>query len=396
MIKNYPNAEYQKSNQINNVLVEKLTNLAVIGLHDMYIDDQLEFAFKKKLTDRGFVLEGQNIRYTLINLIGLYKAECNGFDIKIDLKKVIRNKIKNADKLEGVGEIGLLLWATSLISVEDLLKILTKINFQSILENYKDAEMKLTMELSWLMIGLLMASTFSPVFKKSIGNLPEKLYELTRNNYGGSGIFGHQDSSNFSGRFRGNIGSFADQVYPIYAFSLFSKLRDNEEASLIASECADTLCEHQGDNGEWLWHYDSRDGSLISKYPIYSVHQDAMAPMALFAVQKCTGKNYEDNIYKGLDWLINNPENASMIDEENNMIWRAIGPSTAHRKFKSTLAQLGFNTNEEYSSVEVTKECWSYHLGWLLHAFAGRGKRDKNQKEMDNFRLKDLKLYNIK
>lgn len=396
MSQNYPNAEHQKSNQITKELVDKLTNLAVIGLHDMYIDNQLEFAFKKKLTDRGFVLEGNNIRYTLINLIGLYKAECNGFDIKIDLKKIIRDKIKNADKLVGVGEIGLLLWATSLISVEDLLKILTKINFQSILENYKDAEMKLTMELSWLLIGLLMASTFSPIFKKSIGNLPEKLYELTRNNYGGSGIFGHQDSKNFSGRFRGNIGSFADQVYPIYAFALFSKLRDNEEASLIATECADTLCDHQGDNGEWLWHYDSRNGSSISKYPIYSVHQDAMAPMALFAVQKCTGKNYENNIYKGLEWLVNNPENASMIDEENNMIWRAIGPSTAHRKLKSTLAQFGFNTNEEYNNIEVTKECWSYHLGWLLHAFAGRGNRFKNQKVNDNFKLKDLKLYNIK
>ena len=34
-------------------------------------------------------------------------------------------------------------------------------------------------------------------------------------------------------------------------------------------------------HGQWWWHYDVRDGSVVERYPVYSVHQHAMAPMAL-------------------------------------------------------------------------------------------------------------------
>jgi hypothetical protein len=393
MIKKYQNAELQRSSKKQIMFIDSILKLAVNGLNDMFIEAELEFAAKKKLVDDEIILDGRNTRYTLINLIGLYKAQCNGYNIKIDLKKVLASQVKKADKFDGIGEIGLLLWATALISPEKLLKILTKINFQNILNTYKDAKNKLTMEHSWLLIGVLVASTFNETFKNSIGTLPEKLFKIIRKNYGGSGIFKHQDDNKILGKFRGNIGSFADQVYPIYAFSLFSKLRNNEEALLIANECANTLCNNQGENGEWLWHYDSRDGNVISKYPVYSVHQDAMAPMALFAVQKASGIYYQDYILKGLDWLV---ENAEMIDTKNNIIWRSINPPEAHRKFKSTLAHFGISTDEEYNNLEVTKECWSYHLGWLLHAFAGRGNNIDIPEIESLSQQKELKLYNIK
>ena len=396
MIKKYQNAELQRSDDKHKVLINKLVNLSITGLTDMFVETELEFASKKKLNGKDLILEGRNTRYTYINLIGLHKAQCNGFNVKIDLKKVVNSHVKKAEKLEGIGEIGLLLWATALISSEELLRILTKINFENILTSYKDAKNKLTMELSWLLTGVLVASTFNETFKNSIGNLPEKIFRIIRKNYGGSGIFRHQDNNKITGKFRGNIGSFADQVYPIYAFSLFSKLKNNEEALLIATECANTLCSHQGENGEWLWHYDSRNGNVISKYPVYSVHQDAMAPMALFSVQKASGIYYEDYILKGLDWLFENPEKVEMIDSKNNLIWRSIAPPETHRKIKSTLAHLGINTNEEFSNLEVTKECWSYHLGWVLHAFAGRRTR-LDDLESDSLSIeRKPKLYNIK
>ena len=396
MIKTNQNVELQNSSQKHKLLINNLVEIAVNGLNDMFIESEQDFASKKKLIGDEIILEGRNTRYTLINLIGLYKAKCNGFNVKIDLKRVVISNLKKAEKFDEVGEIGLLLWATALISPEDLSKILTKINFQNILTSYNDANNKYTMELSWLLIGVLIASTFNETFKKSTGTLPDKLFRIIRKNYGGSGIFKHQDDNNISGKFRGNIGSFADQVYPIYAFSLFAKIKNNEEALLIANECANTLCNHQGENGEWLWHYNSRDGNKISKYPVFSVHQDAMAPMALFAVQKATGIYYENYIFKGLNWLIENSENADMIDAENNLIWRSIAPPVAQRKLKSTLAHLGINTNEEYNKLEVTKECWSYHLGWLLHAFAGRTNIRNDYKSDSLATEKDFKLYNIK
>ena len=384
MIKKTQNKELQRSKENQKELIDELVELAVNGLNDMFIESELEFALKKKLDGEDLILEGRNTRYTLINLIGLYKAECNGFKINIDLKKVLKNKIKNANKLDGVGDIGLLLWATSLISYEELPKLLTKINFQNILTSYKDAESKLTMELSWLLIGLLMASTFSTTFKKSVGNLSDIVYKILRNNYGGKGIFTHLSTDSPHGKFRGNIASFADQVYPIYAFVLYSQQTGNEESLLIAEETALKICQFQGENGEWMWHYNASTGEVISKYPVYSVHQDAMAPMALFAIQKATKKNYEEHIARGLDWLTKNPLQYNMISRKNNAIWRAIEPDNTHRKIRSTLSSLGLNLPNEYKNLEVLKECWSYHLGWILHAFAGRTTSSNHAQKKDD------------
>ncbi len=98
----------------------------------------------------------------------------------------------------------------------------------------------------------------------------------------------------------------------------------NEEALLIAEETANAVCELQGDNGEWMWHYNAKSGEVISKYPVYSVHQDAMAPIALYSIQSATSNNYEKYILKGLDWLSNNVLNINMVSEEHCAIWRAI------------------------------------------------------------------------
>ncbi len=85
---------------------------------------------KGNLTDSILSVEGKNTRYTLINLIGLYKAEKNDYNIssktKIDLKLILSNQINKLSKYESAGDIGLLLWATSLISPEEIHTIFPK------------------------------------------------------------------------------------------------------------------------------------------------------------------------------------------------------------------------------------------------------------------------------
>lgn len=382
---------FQENPKYNN-LIDTLVSVSVDTLQEMYIPEKYDFFVKKKLLNNKIHFEESSIRYTLINLIGLYKAESNNIKINIDLEEILSFHISRADKLKGIGELGLLLWATSLISPNKLNNILTKINFNDILTKYEDASKKLTMELSWFLTGILMASTFSEVFKVAIGKLPEKVYTILRNNYGSSGIFSHQSTNTISGKFRGNLASFADQVYPIYVLSLYSKLKNNHEASLIADECATKLCELQGENGEWFWHYNSKTGKVISKFPIYSVHQDAMAPMALFAVQRATGNNYEKYIYKGLDWIINqNLLNENIYMNNENIICRAIQPSKTHRKFRATLSHLGLSPNEDYNNLSILKESWSYHFGWILFAFAGKINNPKvnkiEEQPFNNFRI---------
>ena len=144
-------------------------------------------------------------------------------------------------------------------------------------------------------------------------------------NYGGKGIFGHLRKSPARGWFRGRIGSFADQVYPIYALTLYHKVFGSGQALDVAIKCADTICQHQGVLGQWWWHYNSATGQVVGTYPVYSVHQEGMAPMALYLVGETAGKDYSAPIIKGLEWIRGKNElGVNMIDRERNVIWRCL------------------------------------------------------------------------
>jgi len=72
--------------------------------------------------------------------------------------------------------------------------------------------------------------------------------------------------------------------------------------------CAEAICRMQGPSGQWWWHYDARNGRIFERYPVYAVHQDGMAPMALFALGEVARLDFSEPIYKGLAWISGNNE----------------------------------------------------------------------------------------
>jgi hypothetical protein len=384
------NSNYQLAENLKNKeIITNLIQISLDGLHEMYLPDQFKFALKKKVLYNTFQLEDSSIRYTLINLIGLHKAESHNIPINIDINKILLHQINNAEKYNGVGEIGLLLWSAALISPENIPNILTRVNFKTILMSFKDAKSKLTTELSWLLTGLLMASTFCEEFKSSIGNLTEKVYSEIRNNYGGTGIFKHQTNNTIVGKFRAHIATFADQIYTIYAFSLYSQQTNNKEALLIARECALKLCELQGNDGEWMWHYNSKTGNIVNSYPIYSVNQLALAPIALSAIQKASGIDFSIYINKGLEFILKNNSN-EIIDMKRNIILDGISSNTMQRKFNSTFNFVRKVQKSKDGKIKSMQECSSYNYGWILHALSGKlnQHREKPVNNRNNFNQK--------
>ena len=88
---------------------------------------------------------------------------------------------------------------------------------------------------------------------------------------------------------------------------------------------ADTLCRLQGPKGQWWWHYDVKTGIVAEEYPVFSVHQDGMAPMALLAIDEAGGTDHSYCIQKGLSWL--NEDNElieQMVVANKGVIWRDI------------------------------------------------------------------------
>jgi hypothetical protein len=175
---------------------------------------------------------------------------------------------------------------------------------------------------------------------------------------------------------RGRIGSFADQVYPIYGMTKFWQVFGEPAARESALHCAEAICKAQGPLGQWWWHYDSANGQVVDGYPVFSVHQHAMGPMALLALGDATQSDYSRSIFHGLRWINSRNElNFEMEDASARLIWRCVFNSSLAPQ-KKVKALFGLRSEgepqESPRNLSVRFECRPYELGWLLYAFAGR------------------------
>ncbi len=98
---------------------------------------------------------------------------------------------------------------------------------------------------------------------------------------GAQGIFPHHVPPQAQAPWRAHVGSFADQIYPVQALARGYALTGDPALLEAANLTAQRLCDLQGPAGQWWWHYDTRTGGVVERYPVYSVHQHAMAPMVL-------------------------------------------------------------------------------------------------------------------
>ncbi len=92
--------------------------------------------------------------------------------------------------------------------------------------------------------------------------------------------------------YRAHVGSFADQIYPVQALARLHASADDPAALEAAEQVARVICQAQGPAGQWWWHYDARSGAVVEGYPVYSVHQHAMAPMGLLDLAEAGGEDH--------------------------------------------------------------------------------------------------------
>jgi hypothetical protein len=275
--------------------------------------------------------------------------------------------------------MGLLLWLCALTAGDHLKRFFSIFEPKQTFQHCADGRVGLTMELAWFLTGLAHAAEANPKLGTELQSLATETYQLMRNNQGSQGTFGHQSRwKSLAGAARGHIGSFADQVYPIYAMAQFSKAYKVAEASQNALQCAHAICNLQGPLGQWWWHYNSVTGRIVGHYPVFSVHQDGMAPMALFALESACGADFREQIYKGLDWIYGTNElRQDLTDASASVIWRNIHQP----KLSVYSARIGTMLGQipSLDSLQVLYECRPYHLGWLLYAFAPLNAHDSHR-----------------
>lgn len=364
--------ERQASVRSANSPFPDLIDLALKGLGNAYDAEHELFHLKIRKTESGVVKLGHSIRYTIICLLGLAGTQAAGRQSPIDVKKALGSLLRKAGSINDTGDLGLLFWLCSTAFPDEAAKVYSELDIRVRFTAYLASDECKTTELAWCLTALSYASLALEAKSPQLLELAGAFYRKLIAGYGGKGIFGHGNSQGISGLFRAKIGCFADQVYPIFALSKYFAASANAEALRIAVECADAICTLQGNLGQWWWHYNSATGKVVGRYPVFSVHQDGMAPMALFELARTTGTDYGAPVYKGLAWIDGHNElNRSLIDTKRSLIWRNIHrPATGKYMELVPSALFGASWRKVPGDLKILYQCWPYHLGWLLYAFA--------------------------
>lgn len=231
-----------------------------------------------------------------------------------------------------------------------------------------------TVELSWALTALVIngSKVTDMVLAKRIADILMDSFKSE------SGLFPHSPFRKSLSLLRAHVSCFADFVYPIQALSYYYLATGDSRAAEIACSCAGRMCQLQGSQGQWWWHFDVRTGRVLERFPVYSVHQDSMAPMALFALERACGRSYSSAIEKGLRWLMTPYEiDSSLIDMERNIIWRKVArrePVKLVRGLQAVLSRM--NSSMRMPGVDmifpagsIDYESRPYHMGWILHAW---------------------------
>jgi hypothetical protein len=354
--------------------VRELTSFAARGLVAMFDTKEQLFCHRLVRTQDSLVREGVSQRYTVMTLLGLNELQSTGAECPFDIRDSYLSLMHNTGWIRGVGDLGLLIWLTAALDPDRLGDLFRTFNCETALDRFPDARESRTMELAWFLAGLAHAAEVCPKLVSPLTDLCVDTYRRIKENQGECGLFGHMGAKkSFAGRLRGCIGSFADQVYPMYAMSKFAKFLHVEDPLGPAMDCATAICSGQGELGQWWWLYDARSGGVSSHYPVYSVHQHGMAPMGLFAVEEVTGKCFDEFIYKGLEWIYGaNELGVDMRDCSQNVIWRCLLPRRRQTKYLE-LARSVVRAPSEHTPARMLKilcEQRPYEFGWLLFAFA--------------------------
>jgi len=359
--------------------VGHLYELAQRGLQDMSVGTGMVVQTMRRLeSDARPVLrpEGDNLRYTAIVALGLSRL---GEDAQ---RQVLRGltaadlamtSVARAPSSADTGAVALAAWAAAEAGetcASELFEMLTVM-----LAPDRAVE---TVSCAWALTAALAA--------RRLGDT-DALIALTADRLlagqATTGLFPHLMPSAARGWGRAHVGCFADQIYPVQASARLFAVGGDEHALAAAEACAIRLCALQGEAGQWWWHYDIRDGSVVEGYPVYSVHQHAMAPMALLDLWEASGDDrWWQNVIRGFRWIDRHPEtSASLVSEPYGLIWRKIGRRETGKAARTISAfTTGVKRGWHLPALDVVfppdrvdHECRPYELGWLVYAWRSAG-----------------------
>lgn len=288
-------------------------------------------------------------RNTAEVLKALYRMRSLGCALPLEPRPLLETLVEKY--LEGLdyADVALIIWADALGDCLHVRKL-----WEALRERLPGKASE-TMELSWTLSAVCQLHQIDQRLE-SVEGFAQQLYaRITRNQSQRTGLFGGSSGPrNWPWR-RDNIASLSSQTYAIQAMTLYGQTFGVHEAVERGRKCADAICSLQGTLGQWWWTYDVRKSTVVQRYPVYSVNQDAAIPTALGILQGALQESrYDHYIMRGIAWLFGeNEARVPLVDETIGVIWRCM-------------------ECDDQGTFAIKREMFSYHparcLFWLCDA----------------------------
>jgi hypothetical protein len=358
-------------------MIDSLCKTAKAGLYRFYEETSEELPYTATITpDNEWTSSGFSIRYAAISQIGIAEWLKTHPEDRAHLPNLWPKIIDNYHNITDIGDLALVLWAAVANKADncELLARTLSTSWQS------QANLCNAVELGWIIQACTLALSeqghlkphMGPVLNQAKTNLVS-LFRPQQN------LFQRHNRAGIAETISRRIACFADQVYPILAMSTYGLIFNDKQSIEIAARATEKICRLQGPLGQWWWHYDTSRGEVSEEYPVFSVHQHAMAPMAIMASDKASGGNHLREIELSLRWLFGNNElNSDMVLNNIGVIWRDIEkrePVKLSRGLRSLLCISNLHSLNKLASkcfigFRINYECRPYELGWILYTWA--------------------------
>ncbi len=358
-------------------LVETITATALQGLSRDYRHCPQEFHHTVRHDPQGRPRPyGYNLRYGAISQIGVSRWRAAHPAEPMPLPDLWQKAVARLGTIDDLGDAALWVWAWGEGGQDG-----ADLFIDRLIRLWRSQRQRCNaVEFAWVLLACLAVHERSPAHRARIEGVMREADAQLRPLFCASSrlVCRHAREGWIEGLGR-RIACFADQVYPILAYSRYGTVFEDRQALDLAGRVVETLCQLQGPLGQWWWHYNTQTGRISEEYPVFSVHQEAMAPMALLAYDRATGQNHRALIDRGLAWLTGKNElQEDLVHPEEGIIWRDIEkrePYKASRIIRALSSAAGLTTLHRLTDkcclgLRVNRECRPYELGWILYAWA--------------------------
>jgi hypothetical protein len=359
----------------------RMDQLAMLGrrlLPSMFDANSGLFVHKVAWAADGLHASGTNAWYSAISAIGIHSddsAEMAPLQLDVTTDALVDACLR---KHSSIGLIGATTWA--LATAKDRR---TGSTLEALDQRFNPIASS-SMELGVTLAGLAAVIDAFPRLAPQAGRISTRAKDELLHRFSDAAELFHGSSWALRPRrlLQRNFTSFASQVYPILGLAQYARASETSPPEQIR-RAAERLIAMQGELGQWWWIYSVRTGAVIEGYPVYSVHQDAMAFMALASLENLGLGSYRGALARGLAWVFGDNElGTSLVDFNRPLISRCIqrrgadadgpfgmSPQQSRRVVLSSWrVRKPLGVSHRQDQLEILEEDRPYHLGWVLYA----------------------------